>query len=454
MAATMMKRNRDIDRRSRLLAQGERGPGPVVYWMSRDRRVMDNWALLWAQQEAIIREKALCVVFCLDPDVQATDERYRWFMLQGLAELQKRLARYNISFHFLEGSSTQTVPKFLDTHHAHVLAADFDPLRGSKKRKDELLRTLSLPYVEIDSHNIIPVWITSEKKEYAAYTIRPKINRLRADYLTDIPALIRHPHQGPTGMMPDLLLPRSKVLTSECGFEPGEQAAAEAMAKALVGRLPRYSEDRNNPCLPGQSNLSPYLHFGHLSAQRLAWNVYHSDLADVVKEDFLEELVVRRELADNFCYYEPDYDRFSGFPDWARKTLDEHRQDKRRYCYSLEDFEQAKTHESLWNACQHDLLVHGKLHGYLRMYWAKKMLEWTAGPEEALAYAIILNDRYSLDGYDPNGYTGIAWSIGGIHDRAWSEREVFGKVRYMNENGCRRKFDVDGYIQSITAQVR
>jgi deoxyribodipyrimidine photo-lyase len=222
------------------------------------------------------------------------------------------------------------------------------------------------------------------------------------------------------------------------------------MREAVEQRLVRYSEDRNNPCLPGQSNLSPYLHCGQVSAQRLAWNVLHSDLPEAAKEDFLEELIVRRELADNYCFYEPDYDRFSGFPAWARKSLDEHRTDQRHYSYTLEELEQAKTHERLWNACQHDLVLNGKLHGYLRMYWAKKILEWTAEPEMALASAIILNDRYSLDGNDPNGYTGIAWSVGGIHDRAWPERAVFGKVRYMNENGCRRKFDVEGYIKSIT----
>ena len=176
----------------------------------------------------------------------------------------------------------------------------------------------------------------------------------------------------------------------------------------------------------------------------------HSKLSAETKENFLEELVVRRELADNFCLYESAYDRFDGFPDWARQTLNQHRSDKREYLYTLNEFERGKTHERLWNACQQDLIRSGKLHGYLRMYWAKKILEWTPDPETALDYAIILNDRYSLDGRDPNGYTGIAWSIGGVHDRAWRERPVFGKIRYMNEAGCRRKFDVDSiYVPSI-----
>ena len=199
----------------------------------------------------------------------------------------------------------------------------------------------------------------------------------------------------------------------------------------------------------GQSGLSPYLHFGHLSAQRLAWNVVNNELPAKTKEHFLEELIVRRELSDNFCLYEPLYDSFAGFPEWARKTLDQHRNDKRDYIYTLPDLESGNTHEQLWNGCQADLVQSGKLHGYLRMYWAKKILEWTPDPETAMEYAITLNDRYSLDGRDPSGYTGVAWSIGGVHDRAWSERPVFGKVRYMNEAGCRRKFDVNSYIVSV-----
>jgi len=451
----MLKRDQDRDRRSRLLAAGERGAGPVVYWMSRDQRVSDNWALLWAQQEAIIREKALAVVFCLDPDYPGTDFRHRWFMLKGLGEVKKRLGEYNICFRLLEGKAIETLPGFLHEHDAHLIAGDFDPLRGALKRKNALAGTISIPFVEIDSHNIIPVWTASEKKEYGAYTIRPKINRLREDYLTDIPTLVHHPYGGSARLAAESVVRARPVSDSSSSWlSPGEYAATQAMVNGLQNRLPRYSDDRNNPCLPGQSNLSPYLHFGHLSPQRLAWMVLHSELAGEVKKDFLEELIVRRELADNYCFYEPDYDRFNGFPNWARKSLDEHRGDVRKYCYRLDDLEQAKTHEPLWNACQRDLVAQGKLHGYLRMYWAKKILEWTAEPEEALAAAIVLNDRYSLDGCDPNGYCGIAWSIGGVHDRAWADRPVFGKVRYMNENGCRRKFDVDSYIRSIEAGTR
>jgi deoxyribodipyrimidine photo-lyase len=164
------------------------------------------------------------------------------------------------------------------------------------------------------------------------------------------------------------------------------------------------------------------------------------------QEAFLEELVVRRELSDNFCFYNEDYDRFRGFPEWARTSLDKHRDDPREYIYSLEAFERAATHDPLWNAAQLEMVKRGKMHGYMRMYWAKKILEWTESPERAMEIAIYLNDRYQLDGRDSNGYAGIAWSLGGVHDRPWRERPVFGKLRYMNFNGCKRKFDVRAYI--------
>jgi deoxyribodipyrimidine photo-lyase len=166
--------------------------------------------------------------------------------------------------------------------------------------------------------------------------------------------------------------------------------------------------------------------------------------------EFLEELIVRRELADNFCLYNAEYDNPSGFPDWAKKTLNIHDKDIRPILYTLEEFEQAQTDDPLWNAAQMEMVKRGKMHGYMRMYWAKKILEWTESSTQAMEYAIYLNDRYELDGRDPNGYTGIAWSIGGVHDRAWGERPIFGKIRYMSFNGCKSKFDVKAYIRKIS----
>ena len=172
-----------------------------------------------------------------------------------------------------------------------------------------------------------------------------------------------------------------------------------------------------------------------------------SSLSNSDKDVFLEELIVRRELSDNFCEYEPSYDYFEGFHPWAKKTLNQHREDKRDYLYTRGKFEYAETHDPLWNAAQNQMRLAGKMHGYMRMYWAKKILEWSPSPEIALQVAIDLNDKYELDGRDPNGYAGIAWSIGGVHDRAWFDRPVYGKIRYMNFNGCKSKFNVQKYIE-------
>lgn len=233
----------------------------------------------------------------------------------------------------------------------------------------------------------------------------------------------------------------------ENSFDPGEETAARMLDKFLSQKLDSYAALKNDPTKDGVSNLSPYLHFGQIAAQRVVLEVEKTNASSESKEAFLDEILVRKELADNFCYYNSLYDSFEGFPEWAKKTLILHRADPRKFVYTLEEFENGKTHDSLWNASQLELLSKGKIHGYMRMYWAKKILEWSESPEKALETVIYLNDKYELDGRDPNGYVGIAWSIGGVHDRAWKEREIFGKLRYMSYEGCKRKFDVDTYIE-------
>ncbi len=451
---TMERRDNDIERRSRLVSGGWTGSGPVVYWMSRDQRINDNWALLKAQQEAMLHDRGLVVVFCLVDDFPHAEQRAYHFLLTGLAELQRGLAQLQISLVMVHGDPAEVLVPWLRQIDAHSLIGDFDPLRIKRRWQRQIAAAVDLPFYEVDAHNVIPAWIASTKREYAAATFRPKFRRLVDDFLTEIPPPIRHPSASGV-MAPPIEV--NQVLTRihnrraapVSWLKPGAQAGHEAMRRALTERLPGYATRRNNPCLDGQSALSPYLHFGQISAQRLALLVTGSNLADEDRQAFLEELLVRRELADNFCLYETEYDRFSAFPEWARISLDKHRQDRRDYRYRLDELEHAATHEALWNACQQDLVSSGKLHGYLRMYWAKKILEWTSDPEEALDAAITLNDRYSLDGRDPNGFTGIAWSIGGVHDRAWPERPIFGKIRFMNERGCRRKFDVDAYIAGV-----
>jgi deoxyribodipyrimidine photo-lyase len=246
---------------------------------------------------------------------------------------------------------------------------------------------------------------------------------------------------------------------------PGERAAAAALLSFLNTKLSKYADDRNNAALPkATSNLSPYLHFGHISAQRVVLETHRvsglsfDDLVvppkaqTVGAQSFIDEVWVRRELSDNYVYYTPNtYDTFAGLADWSRKTLSDHVDDAREFSYSDADLEAGRTHDALWNAAQLEMVRRGKMHGYMRMYWAKKILEWTSSPEDAIRVAIYLNDKYQLDGRDPNGYAGVMWGVGGLHDQGWKERSVFGKVRYMSTNGPNKHFHVDSYIAGVLA---
>ena len=438
--------------RIRLLQTGIDKKGAVVYWMSRDQRLYDNWAFTFAQELSLERVAPLAIVFCLQNNFLGATIRQYGFMLRGLHELELEAAKYNIPFQMLIGSPENVIPQFINEIDAGVLISDFDPLKIKRVWKRDTAKKIKIPFYEVDAHNVVPCLYASNKEEFAAYTIRPKINKLLPEFLDEFPK----PEAAKNNT--DLQLYENdwdKIwgsLTVDNSvkevdwIKPGETAAVETLADFLQNKLLKYNEVRNDPTLNGQSNLSPYLHFGQLSAQRIALNTLKYFPSEQ-SESFLEELIVRRELADNFCYYNTLYDSFLGFKDWAKLTLNTHRADKREFTYSLEEFENAAAHEELWNAAQNELVNKGKMHGYMRMYWAKKILEWSQSPEEALRIAIYLNDKYSLDGRDPNGYTGCAWSIGGIHDRAWGERSVFGKIRYMNFNGCKRKFDVEEYIR-------
>lgn len=440
----------------RLLKKTEELKGPVVYWMSRDQRAVDNWALLYAQGLAVERKQPLLVVFCLVPSFLNAPLRHYDFMLSGLREVIISLKDKQIPFFLMEGEPGREIPRFLKAHKAGVLVTDFDPLRIKREWKEEVSSEIVVPFYEVDAHNIVPCWFASDKKEFGAYTIRPKIHKLLPAFLTDYPKLIKHPflfsgydYQGfPLEHVIEKVHCDKTVLPVP-GKIPGTQAGLRTMRSFIKQKLSRYDVQHNDPNSDCTSNLSAYLHFGQISAQRVAREIQKSSFGNPVKEGFLEELIVRRELADNFCFYNQNYDNFEGFPDWAKQTLNKHRKDKRPYLYSLEQLEQSKTHDLLWNAAQMQMIKTGKMHGYMRMYWCKKILEWTRSPEDAQKIAIYLNDKYELDGRDPNGYAGVAWSIGGVHDRAWGERPVFGKTRYMSYNGCRSKFRIDEYIQRV-----
>jgi deoxyribodipyrimidine photo-lyase len=441
-------------RRIRVLKEGDQSTGPVVYWMSRDQRVADNWALLFAQELALERKAPLAVAFCLVPGFLGATIRHYGFMLKGLREVETRLGELGIPFFLVSGEPGRELPRFVREHKVSSLVTDFDPLRVKGEWKGRVAERVDLPIYEVDGRNIVPCWIASSKQEFAAYTLRPKIRRALPDFLTEFPTLRRHPipFKGPVPPTDWARIEGSLQVDSAvpevAWLKPGERAARGVLRQFLHARLSCYPERRNDPTRDGVSHLSPYLHFGQISAQRVALEVRTQERVNAEARDaFLEELIVRRELSDNFCFYNPDYDCFPGFPGWAQKTLDEHRRDRREYVYSVKEFEEGRTHDDLWNAAQLEMVRTGKMHGYMRMYWAKKILEWTKSPEEALRIAIYLNDRYELDGRDANGYVGIAWAIGGVHDRAWGERPIFGKIRFMSAGGCRSKFNVKAYVE-------
>ncbi len=447
-------------RRARLLRQGRTGPGPVLYWMHRDHRAHDNWALLFAAGLAVELNRPLVAVHCLDPTTTAPQAGQLRFLLNGLLETACDLDGKGIPVAWLAGDAPGEVDRLEKRLDAAALVTDFDPLRYKRRWMEQSAATPGCPLHEVDARNVVPCFVASDKAEYMARTLRPKIHRLLPEFLEDFPPLPPNLRPWP-GTAPGLAPPELKQTVDALGnaplwpgFAPGETAAHAALDDFLGNRLTGYAVKRNDPGLEGQSGLSPWLHFGMLSAQQVALAVMRTRAPAQDKEAFLEELIVRRELADNFCLHRPEYDSVTAFPDWARRTLEKHADDPRPYTYTFQDLEQARTHDPAWNAAQRELTLSGKMHGYMRMYWGKKILEWTPSAGEALAAAIALNDRYSLDGCDPNGYAGIAWSIGGVHDRPWVERPVFGQIRYMNFAGLTRKFDVAAYVEKVRRMER
>ncbi|XP_053738519.1 CPD photolyase [Synchiropus splendidus] len=428
------------------------GSEGVLYWMLRDQRVQDNWALIHAQKLALKENLPLHICFCLVvPKSELSTFRHYSFLLKGLKEVAKKCKALDIQFHLLHGSAGEVLPSFVSEHSFGAVVTDFSPLREPLQWLQEVKKGIpqDIPLIQVDAHNVVPCWVTSPKLEYAARTIRGKITKLLPEFLTDFPPVEKHPHTAlrtakPVdweGTLESLKVDRTVGETEWA--KPGAATGMSMLESFIDVRLKMFGTLRNDPNAPALSQLSPWIRFGHLSAQRVALQVKKCGKnASESVAPFIEELVVRRELTDNFCFYNKKYDSVEGAYEWAQKTLKDHSKDKRPYLYSREQLEKAKTHDKLWNAAQYQMVSEGKMHGFLRMYWAKKILEWTSSPEEALSIALYLNDRYELDGQDPNGFVGCMWSICGIHDQGWAERSVFGKIRYMNYKGCQRKFNV------------
>ncbi|WP_283407395.1 deoxyribodipyrimidine photo-lyase [Anoxynatronum buryatiense] len=425
--------------------------GPVVFWMSRDQRAEDHWGLIYARGQAEILRTFLVVVFCIAPNYLLAKQSHYHFMIQGLKEVAVDLENKGIPFHVIQGKPQVCMPKLISEWDASMLVMDFNPLRIKRDWENQITEAVDCAVHQVDSHNIVPCWKASDKLEYAAYTFRPRIMKKLKEYMTDYPPVASQKVSGEWFVkqnwewMIEARNPEKKTFH----FQSGKKAAFAQLKRFLERGIHQYGKESNQPLSDAVSRLSPSIHFGQISTQRIALEIIKSEVEGIHQEAFLEQLIVRRELSDNFCFYQPLYDQPAAFPRWARETLSQHENDQREYLYTREELESAATHDMLWNAAQLEMKWTGYLHGYLRMYWAKKILEWSPDAATAQQVAIYLNDTYLLDGRDPNGYAGIAWSIGGVHDRAWAERSVFGKIRYMNSQGCRRKFDIEAYITGV-----
>jgi len=380
-------------------------------------------------------------------------------MIDGLKEVESKLIPLNIPFMMLIGDPQDTLTGLIHHTSPSAIVFDMNPLKFPRRLQVKIAQQASIPVDVVDTHNIVPIWDVSQKQEYAARTIRTKVQKLLPNYLEEPKQVARHPYAWPGVIksietlepLIDNVLQTVQSSGQKLQFISGENAADDILSVFIKSKLRGYAVNRNNPSQKSQSDLSPYLHFGQISRLRITLDIVHVvSQDDSLSEDgnaFLEELNIRSSLSDNFCYFNNNYNSILGAADWAQKTLHEHTKDPREFLYAFDQFESASTHDEAWNAAQLQLVRTGKMHGYMRMYWAKKVLEWSASAEDAHKTLIRLNDFYSLDGGDPNGYVGILWSIAGLHDHPWFKRPVYGTIRYMNYNGLKRKFKIEKYIE-------
>ena len=424
----------------------------VLYWMQASQREEYNHAL----EHAVRRSRALglpvVVCFGLTDRYPEANERHYRFMLEGLRETERALAERGIRFALVRGEPHEAAIGL--ARRAAEAVVDRGYLRHQRRWRDLAAAAMDCPLVEVETDAIVPVETVMEKEAYTAAVLRRRIAPLLDRFLS--PLRRGRPGGDSLGMdLPpsglddlDALLDSMSIdreVPPVPAWRGGTSRARRRLDRFLSGGLDRFADERNDPSAGAVSGLSPYLHFGQISPLRVALMARAAGGTGV--DAFLEELIVRRELSFNFVRFNPEYDRFGCLPDWCRRTLEAHGGDPRPYEYGYDELEMAATHDSAWNAAQREMTRTGKMHGYMRMYWGKKILEWTADPAEAMETALRLNNRWELDGRDPNGYAGVAWCFG-KHDRPWAERQVFGTVRYMNAAGLRRKFDVDRYIES------
>ncbi len=430
-----------------------------LYWMQAAQRAHWNHALEHAISQANRQGLPLLVLFCLVDDFPEANLRHYHFMLQGLQETQAALAEKGIKLVVSWGQPTEWVPRL--AAQAAWVVTDVGHLRLQRAWRVEVARQLDCRMVEVETNCIVPVEVVSDKENFSAGTLRPRIHRQLDRYL--VPLRQQGPKQSSLSLRVageslksiDKLLAALKLDTSVKpveGVTGGTRAACQRLRDFLQHKLCHFHDLRNDPSRDTSSGLSPYLHFGQISPLYIALEARKLGAGPGL-EAFLEELIVRRELAHNFVHYNPYYDQYQGLAPWAQRTLNVHASDKRAVVYARDELEQARTHDPYWNAAQLELVHFGTMQGYMRMYWGKKILEWSASPAAGFDVALKLNNKYQLDGRDANGYAGVAWCFG-QHDRAWSERPIFGKVRYMNDKGLQRKFDIGAYVHRIIRQVQ
>ncbi len=434
----------------------------VIYWMQRAQRGRENHALNTAIALGNSLHLPVIAIFVVADYPQANLRHYT-FMLEGLEVTARQLKERGIPFVLRRGIPPDEIASLAKDLGTAAVISDMCELRVPRHWRNDLKDRLQIPFLCVDSDTIVPMALIPHE-EFAARTIRPKIQRLLPTFLQPIVDIdTAYPREKascdpgeveqPLRYLESLTIDRSVAPSPDTrgGYEEGQKR----VQRLLTERLRAYNEQRNNPEQVGTSELSAYAHFGHLSVQQLAWDVEQyrpeetgSKQIDVSggKAAYLEELIVRRELAINFAYYNPHYDDLAGCPDWGLKTLKKHASDPREWVYSRQELEEARTHDELWNACQREMVSTGRMHGYMRMYWGKKILEWTETPQEAFDITVYLNDKYELDGRDANGYASICWCIGGRHDRPWRERPIFGLIRYMSADGMKRKINTQAYI--------
>ncbi|MGA1820450.1 MAG: deoxyribodipyrimidine photo-lyase [Thermoplasmatota archaeon] len=422
----------------------------VLYWMQASQRTLHNHALEFAIDKANHLGLPAVVFFGIAEDYPEANERHFKFMLEGLSEVREELERLGILMVVRRNEPWKGALEL--SREAALVVCDRGYLRHQVSWRRHLAERAECGIFEVESDVVVPVDAAADREMYSAATLRPRIHRSLDRYLAP------PEHSTPLKCSIELDLPSVDLTDPVAALEGlnvdrsvrgvdwlkgGTSNALSRFREFLDTGLDRYHLDRNDPSLEIQSDMAPYLHFGQISPITLALEA--NEAGSPGTEAFLEELIVRRELAFNFVRYNDRYDSFDCLPNWARDTLLEHSRDIREYNYSVSELEAGGAHDPYWNAAQREMVVRGKMHNYMRMYWGKKVLEWLEDPREAYMTVLHLNNKYSLDGRDPNSYAGVAWCFG-KHDRPWKERPIFGKVRYMNDNGLRRKFDIGSYV--------